>query len=155
MLVNLVVYVGISGFLLDLVFTDEGTSPLKFGAPALLIVVFCFFPESPGKRCYRLKLIDENRNKIGSKKRLYRSVFLLPFFLACTAFHYVSIPQVKVVFGVVSWGALALFLANGLSARFTRDLRTYLDRKLNIYTVRNRRLLEEITHPLSSEAEKT
>lgn len=125
-------------FLLGLVsaafdsFGDVETKRLATPLTLALVLAFCVFPESPGKRLFNLKILDEQMAPIGALKRLFRC---LPYLLLWSVlwipdFFSLASKGSKVVFSLSFMLVVLFLLANSLAMLFSPDGRSLLDMRL-------------------------
>jgi uncharacterized RDD family membrane protein YckC len=112
-------------------FTFDNFAPDIFSFSCLLLILlFCLYPESPGKRMLNLKILDEKNAEIGVKKRLLRAIPYLLFFCLSPVNRLLNASAVTVLIGIISLLALFFIFSNGLAVYFSPNSHSLLDMKL-------------------------
>jgi uncharacterized RDD family membrane protein YckC len=129
--------------LLGVIFKIFAASPVGLiGSflPLALVLLCCVFPESPGKRIFGLKIVDEKMMPIGTSLRLYRAVPYLLFFAAPVGHAWSESNAAMAVSGLISLFSLFFVLANGLAVHFSPTDHSLLDMKLGTRVVAPRKV---------------
>lgn len=96
----------------------------------ILILLFCMYPESPGKRLLNLKLLDEKQSEIGTRKRILRAIPYLIIFLMRPLSGLFADRMADSVFSVIYLLSLVFISANALAIVFSPESHSLLDMKL-------------------------
>lgn len=103
---------------------------LDLGIAVLAILAFCVVPESPGKRLLSLTILNEKKEPVGTKLRIWRAMPYMIFFAVLPFSQFLENMAVKVTVSLVFMLALIFMAANALTMFFSPDSRSLLDMKL-------------------------
>ncbi len=124
--------IGVLTTILDLLgVPDAVVTPILNLLCAILVVVFCVFPETPGRRLMNLQVITADKEKPSTKVRVIRTLPYLVFFYLGVIMPGTP-PGSAADWVLVSIGGLTLLFAfaDALAVCFSPDKLSLLDMKL-------------------------
>ena len=134
------VLLGLGSKVLNEITAGAGLAPKEQGTlasltTALVIVLFCVFPETPCKRLGRFRILTEEKEEIELKKRLWRMAPYLILALGGPLVGMIPKPSEGIepiaIIVILPLGLTQLFiLADGLTVFFHPEKRSLLDMKL-------------------------